>query len=311
MILNLYVIGNGFDCYKHNLPTKYQHFKSYILDMYPNCGSNCEVLPSVAFSNDADIMRYFGKEVAGYIVNIIDSCGAGDWAEFESYLGEEIFSNFLWDIQEYTLEEDDKEIFHKTYNNEDVAQSISNVFMELPNLFNDWVKSLKTLEYTRIPEVSQVLDRHSLYLTFNYTFTLEKAYDIPSDRICHIHGICDDERVVLGHGDDSGYSEPSNVMGIEHIFSELKTMFRKDTFAAINKHRVFFEGIKNSTIDSIYSIGFSFSNVDMVYIEEISRCLDPTKTKWFFDSYYWNYGSKEIMRLIEHYGYHIDVCNRW
>lgn len=50
---------------------------------------------------------------------------------------------------------------------------------------------------------------------------------------------------------------------------------KKDTEHAMERHSVFFS--KLSDVKEIYSYGFSFSEVDMVYIDRISRIVDPSK----------------------------------
>lgn len=32
----LFIIGNGFDCYGHNMPTQYIDFKNFLLRKYPD-----------------------------------------------------------------------------------------------------------------------------------------------------------------------------------------------------------------------------------------------------------------------------------
>ena len=60
----------------------------------------------------------------------------------------------------------------------------------------------------------------------------------------------------------------------------------------------------------MFPFGFSFSKVDMCYIEEISRRLKPRKIRWYFNSYDWKYNKKKVDEIKE-YGYKIRRCRRW
>ena len=44
------------------------------------------------------------------------------------------------------------------------------------------------------------LEKRSIYLTFNYTKTLESYYSIPPKRVFHIHGTTDNPgSIITGH----------------------------------------------------------------------------------------------------------------
>ena len=68
--MKLYLIGNGFDCYLHEMPTQYYNFRSYIVSKFPGCEEYSDLVPSGIMMPKGDI-RYDEEEVAGYIVSII------------------------------------------------------------------------------------------------------------------------------------------------------------------------------------------------------------------------------------------------
>lgn len=86
--------------------------------------------------------------------------------------------------------------------------------------------------------------KNSLFLNFNYTRTIEQVYGIKASDICHIHGEVSSrtEGIYFGNGDDEEF---------EGFFDRL------------------------SKVNKIYSYGFSFSEVDMPYIEEIAKIVVP------------------------------------
>ncbi len=67
---------------------------------------------------------------------------------------------------------------------------------------------------------------------------------------------------------------------------------------------------KLSNVKKIYSYGFSFSEVDMVYIKEISRILDAKRVRWYFNQYDW-INNKENIEKVKRLGFKIRVSRRW
>ena len=65
-----------------------------------------------------------------------------------------------------------------------------------------------------------------------------------------------------------------------------------------------------SNVKKIYSYGFSFSEVDMDYIKEISRILDAKRVRWYFNQYDW-VNNKENIEKVKRLGFKIRVSRRW
>ncbi len=72
--------------------------------------------------------------------------------------------------------------------------------------------------------------------------------------------------------------------GSENALLEIQHALRKNTKKAIENHIDFFDKIP-STIDKIYSFGFSFSKVDEIYIEEICDRLSTDNITWYLNDY--------------------------
>lgn len=304
----LFIIGNGFDR-EHDLPTSYWDFRKYVLTLYPDAESYYFVPESTLMPKGNE--EYDEEEVAGYIVNIIDSCRDGWWSELEAYLGDDVYEGFLEDLPSVNIEDDD--CFHDVYTNEDMSKHILNTFVGVKDLFVDWVKTkLGDIEFYDIkkPEIEYIIDSNGVFLSFNYTKTLELGYGINEDQVCHIHGSVDSssDEIIMGHGNDEPFTENSSSMGTEVSFGELKRKLRKDTTGIIRKNECFFKQLTD--VQEIYSYGFSFSKVDMVYIEEICNYLNPASVTWYLNSYDSN-NNPEFRDRIEAYGFKVKVESRW
>ena len=238
----LFIIGNGFDCYLHGLPTKYSDFRDYILDCYPNA-EEFQGVPGGVMMPRGDIL-YEEEEVAGYIIRIIDFCEGEEWSALEACLGSAIFGEFGWDLSDIDFEEKDNEIFRSITANEDIANDIENTFVGIKKLFGDWVtEKLGGLDYNRCyrKNVADVVSGDSRFLNFNYTLTLEKVYRIKQNKVCHIHGKVGDpeEAIYFGHGSDEEIEDAELHWGTELSFNELKRRLRKNTGQAIKMHQDF------------------------------------------------------------------------
>ena len=202
----LFLVGNGFDCHLHGLPTKYIDFRNYIVSRYPNAGKATNYIPEPFFLQKGET-EYDQAEVAQYIVTIIDSCEKGDWSDLETHLGNAIFEELSEELFLTDFESDDeKEFCHNFYNNEDISSHILDVFVSLEDLFADLVnESLSMLSYESVARehIKQLIFDDSVFLTFNYTRTLEEAYKIEDDK----------RELGFGHGDDSDFLENGYRMG--------------------------------------------------------------------------------------------------
>ena len=306
--MKLFIIGNGFDCYLHGLPTKYSDFRKYILSRYPDA-EDYSYIPESTQMPDGDEV-YDEKEAAGYIVNITDSCGGEEWSCLESYLGNDIYNRFLYDLPKVNLEYDDNQIWHDIYINEDMSNHILNTFAGVKRLFEEWVREeLACLDMSEIRDekVAEILEESAQYLVFNYTDTLQKVYHIDKSRICFIHGnAADGSEIFFGHGDDEPISETFECMGTETAFDDLKRLLRKDTGKALENHMDFFRNL--SDVDEIYSYGFSFSEVDRIYLEHICKYVDPANTVWYLGEYDWK-EKPQYKELLEKYGFTVKLVH--
>lgn len=300
----LFIIGNGFDCYSHKdkngngMKTRYKDIKDYIFSRYPNITYNNGVpeLCLTADHHDYDY-DYDEDESIGYIVQVLDCCQDDKWSTLENSLGKDIYSVFADDFLDVDIEnQKDSEISRSITANENMGSAIKSTFVLLKELFNDWVnfelKNIPYKSYSKVKNFKKVLVGHPLidmfrgikrtYINFNYTSTLEEIYRINSSKVFHLHGEVGGE-ICFGHGNDDEYFDRYGTWGAEDALNYIRKYFLKDTLAVICNNKSLFAGLKD--VSEIYSYGFSFSDVDMVYIDEICKHINPQNVTWYFNKY--------------------------
>ena len=309
----LFIIGNGFDCYGHNMNTRYVDFRRFLVSKYPEYCKDFDGIPEITIRSDGE-EKYNMNEVVGLMLSTIDNCSSEDWNNLEECLGNKFIENIAygneWAYKITDIEDDN--IFHSVYENEDLTYSITRVYCMLNKLFTEWVfEELANIDFTAVEKLSKKpFFKEDLFLTFNYTQTLEKLYNISPDNICHIHGNSNDisSHIYFGHGDDTEFDAFENYIGVEDAYNGLKREFRKKTNKAIAENMEFFSKIEN--VKEIYSYGFSFSEVDMVYLKKISRIIDVKKVGWYFNQYDW-INNQENVEKVKKLGFRVRVCRRW
>lgn len=312
----LYIIGNGFDCYCHGMKTKYKDFRGYLIDLYPDCEDVCDV-PYTKLTADHHGYDYADEDIASYIINILDACQGDDWSDLETALGSDIFDMFEDEFECIDFDDEDSEIYNTLEQNEDKGIRIAETFDKIKKLFFDWVtECLGDIDYNKINSKqsysiilrSKIED--SFYINFNYTYTLEKVYGINPDKVWHIHGKVGDtyKQILFGHGNDGLTFDGERSWGATDHFDELAEELRKDTKNVIDHNRNLFKQFKD--IKEIYSSGFSFSEVDMIYIHEICKYINPKNVQWYFNEYDAN-NNPQYIDKIKKLGFKIEYEKDW
>ena len=253
----LYIVGNGFDLF-HNLKTRYSDFYDFVL------------VKSKIECNQRCLLIYFLQKLFGEKL----------WHEFEDALGNPSEKEL------YKL----AAIYSRIYpNTNDIITNVENVadtiHLELRSCFTEWIEYLKNdIKTTKEIDLHK---NHSLFLTFNYTNTLELVYGIPSEQICYIHdeydGMPKDEIGELLH--TKRYIFGCNKEQILH-FSEGSIIYEfakdliKDTTSHMQSERWsrFISQLKD--VKKIYIIGHSVSPIDQPYYKRIKE-LCPNAV-WYY-----------------------------
>lgn len=148
----LYIIGNGFDL-MHQMKSSYKDFHQWLID-----NSRIDYI--------AELQKIFPMSKDGnYIL----------WSDFEEALGEcDIETVAQWSLEDLYITENS--ISNYVFGSPKLIDTlISEIVL---NGFAEWAQSI---EISRHKAIS--LNPSSIFLTFNYTDTLEELYAVPENRI--------------------------------------------------------------------------------------------------------------------------------
>ncbi len=281
----LFIIGNGFDL-AHKLPTSYYKFRDYLKDKVNHkkeLSGYYITVPDSYLMPDGD-EAYNDSEAALFLLDLIENANIkGDkWMNFEEALGE----LELWNYFDDYFDDDDNE-WHEVCRNEDKACRIRQVTLQIKKYFSDWISKVdisiaKAKKEKAKKEFQELIDHdNDIFLTFNYTRTLEEFYKVKN--VCHIHGQIGGD-IIVGHGNnEDNYIDDIRFIGAENILSELHNDMKKDVQNIIRNNMKFFGSL--GEVKEVYSYGFSFSDVDMAYIEIICHKLKGKKAVWYLHDF--------------------------
>ena len=245
---HLYVIGNGFDIFT-GLRTRYLDFRWWLENNY-------------IFVYEA-------------LTAIYDADGEW-WNEFESQLGKLNIEKYIADYTPRYMNVADlihnirkKREFEKKNNLPHNVLFVSPCSSRLKGLldilhfcFEKWVQS--EMKCITNPHYTHIEREQSFFINFNYTDTIELLYNIPEERVLHIHGrATKHESLVFGHNTHLFGTEKTGYEG-EKI-SEILNQYEKNPYMYIPKDLT--EKIKN--VNHIHVLGFSFSDIDLPYMDWI------------------------------------------
>lgn len=298
---SLFVIGNGFDL-SHGIKTSYEDFHQYLLSEYHEAKSDVLIVPFNTTGHHGETV-YDDDAIAGFLLYLISYAEPeGDkWSDLENSLGELPFGECFNGISADNRDED-WDPWDDVYRNQDTAQNVEDSAIRIKTFFSDWINTITIDGKTPVnPNFLKLIDADlDLFLIFNYTRTLEILYK--AKNVCHIHGT-QGEELIFGHGntEDNYEKNMGRYPGAEGALQHIQTELRKDTGRAISEHSVFFKGL--SSVDKIYSYGFSFSEVDIIYIRKICRVLPTEKITWYLNDYNSSQERKEFKRKIKKSGF--------
>ncbi|MCD8568930.1 MAG: bacteriophage abortive infection AbiH family protein [Geovibrio sp.] len=278
----LFIIGNGFDL-AHKLKTKYSDFRDYLVKAYPNATPS-SFIPEGSWSPRGG-MYFEDDEVVSFYLDIIDSAENGQWKDLETALGVLDYTSCLPSGENYD-EDGDPDYRRNALCNEDNSEPLYYIFQKFPYFLKQWIQTIQVNTAKAQNKFKELIsNKTDFFLTFNYTDTLEQLYMV--EQVCHIHGTLPSE-LIIGHGADSFDFEELNIehYGAESSIRETHEILRKQTNIAFDTNMSFFTSLKN--ISSIYSYGFSFSDVDLIYLKKICSLLPTENIVWYlncFDSF--------------------------
>lgn len=283
---SLFIAGNGFDI-AHGIPTKYSEFRSFVIQNYPEA---LELRDEVVYLEDYDDIdpNEFAAEI---LLNAMDKAAGEDWNNFEDALAYINFDNKfpLPNHKENETDEEDQELMKHYLLYMDVLTSgFINCSKIWQDFFRLWLKEIQqTIDHGDYRPKGCLLklfsDPGMQFFSFNYTKTLQRLYDVK--KVIHIHNRVG-QKLIFGHGksDEVGLYQSAGCEDGPNISSsfldDMVLSFKKDTVTPMKKYDKFFKSL-SINIDKVYSYGFSYGNVDRVYIKEIINRVSENAT-WFF-----------------------------
>lgn len=160
----LIICGNGFDAH-HRLPTTYSHYKDFLMKHYHQVKRDYDNFPCLTDT---------GK---GYWYNIEESLEI----DYQPYFEDSVLNNY----PDLINDESDSR-WDNLWVNIDIDSKFIDMFTG--KCFYEFLSTLSYDEKERSFIVERLINANCVFLTFNYTDTLQRLYQIPEDRVLHIHG---------------------------------------------------------------------------------------------------------------------------
>lgn len=268
MRTDLFIIGNGFDL-GHSLPSSYNNFKRWLLNEFPNAMEPEEIYFLEPTMGQGGTRKLSDEDAAKFIIRCIDDNCPDSWCNFETALGEIEWSYFFDVLPDVFDKKGDIDHFSMEQDREAFAQTLDINCNSFSYLFSKWIQSIKCPKTHIKSFFTEDKKADSLFLNFNYTKTLEDVYEISPANICHIHGIQGSD-IVIGHGQIPKYHDGVFI----DRETDLDWKLHKPTRKIFEEHKLFFDRIRENHILNVYSWGFSFSDVDNYYIQQIISMLN-------------------------------------
>ena len=249
----LFIIGNGFDIH-HSLPTRYANFRDYV--------KNVDFL---VFSTIEEILNcyYYGEDIS-------------DWNEIEDKL------RLFQDMDYYEIL--DNEVISSVETDDDkawywdsaklIADEYVKRISKLETYFNEWINSINIDSENSDSNIH--FTSNDKFITFNYTDTLQKKYDVLDKQIVYLHGRREGER-IFGYNhpitepiplpEDNSEEPDIRIEEAKKSLNEIPTLFNKECKDIINQHNTVFEDVKN--YDQIIFMGWALGKQDECYMDTI------------------------------------------
>jgi len=257
----LYIIGNGFDIY-HGLHTSYSDFRKWLKYHYPCIYNEMRT----AFKTDKSW-----------------------WCDFEQNLGEldlnKYYNKYHKDVPVSLIRKVRREHpdFLPPYvSSSSAAERLRGLFDLLSYSLAKWIASVET---TYLAKQKLKIDKHALYLSFNYTSFFETVYKINRKDILYIHGNNHRrDNLIFGHNrdyinDDLGVID-EDTNKIKLVLSSKS----KNPYQYYYKNELFFNEL--SDVTNVIVLGCSFSEVDIEYFSFINSRIKQGaqwEISWYSD----------------------------
>lgn len=297
----LFIIGNGFDI-QHKIKSKYQDFHDFIKKYYflhkdPFFIPGGGLVPKILNYEPNEIGLQEKEDALAYLDYTITLTEEGDdWWNLENSLAK------LYLIQEFDEASDD--FFSRGIESpENTIYYIGLCFKFFYRIFDYWVEKIDISDVKPNKSFQKLIDpdedyffhlitlkllkkyiMHGMYFMFMVYKEREKSWSSKKDEE-YIIEFCKNNKIPL-----------SCLEGVKYLFE----ITEKDTRKIYEENKEYFNSL-DSDIKEIYSYGFSFSMVDMIYIFAICHSIDTTNITWYMSDF-----SSE--KQIEKYKKSVCMC---
>ncbi|NDV63807.1 bacteriophage abortive infection AbiH family protein [Bacteroides sp. 224] len=292
----LHIVGNSFDL-AHGIESKYSDFKT---DAWRCASYN------------------------GYYLGVLENCypqkniKIGElmlWSDLERALGNLDFQQaFSLDTEDIEPEEDHE--FRYLAQMEDASEyMLQNMFAVFHKLFEDWVNHIN-ISFEKF-ECIPYFDSKGLFLSFNYTETLETLCNIPMTNIRYIHGRRGTtDKLIVDHCNNIDRNDylPENPKIYEcqayQSIADIVNKERKNVSDIIFEGHDFWQQLSN--IDKVVVYGHSLSDVDQPYFKQIINSI-YSSSEWYFSIYYHDLqerteATNKVLNMINYMGVSLHKC---
>ena len=297
----LYLIGNGFDI-QHEIPANYWDFREFLIANHEEFIRQMEELYSIQPLDDTE--PWYRPEMEHWNERIKENL----WWNFEHDIGFPDVDSMM------SLSSSAAEGLNRKYG-AFLTESTMNAYWreqygfmgKFQQYVKEWVSSLN-LDVVIPIKNELVNNQNDLFLTFNYSNTLEKVYHIPSYNILHIHGgiapycACPP---IMGHGQRKMISKYRQYASENHnhgdgegasICNAIANYYQvtlKDTKRIIFNHLDYFKSLNH--IQNVNVIGLSLGSVDFPYLVEVKKSV-RRDASW--NVYYHGETAHESMKIV-------------
>ena len=277
----LYLFGNGFDI-AHGVKTPYSAFRDYLEEHHETFLRRFEEMYHILPLDDTEpwyteeAQQKWNKRVYKAL-----------WENFEADIGNPD-TDGMYDFAVSLTDGMPSEGVVDTLN--DYWREEYGFSSNLQKYVLEWLQNTIDTSKCCCRKKELINANSDYYINFNYTDTLERVYGIKS--VLHIHGgvsSCSHIPPIMGHGNkflvDSHREKAQKYFeeniewayAIHRAIANFAQSLYKDTDLIISRNEQFFSRL--SDVEEIITLGLSFGDVDVPYLERIVHEINP-QTKW-------------------------------
>ncbi len=298
MLQTLYIFGNGFDI-AHGIRTPYAAFREFLKENHESFLTTFESMYNIQPLDDTE--PWYTKEA-------------------QERWDKSVINDLWWSFEEKIGYPDVEGMYDSAYSMVDTMPmegiiDTMNVYWreqygfvdKLQKYVLEWLQTIDTSQ-AMCKKDSLINNRNDLFMSFNYTDTLEKVYGIKD--VLHLHGgipSCCEIAPIMGHGNKyiidlyrrkAKEAQEEYVEWYESICNAIADFCEslyKDTDAIISENDDFFSALRD--VNQVVCLGLSFGDVDVPYLDRIEYEVRP-ETKWLV--YY--HSDEDLKRLKSVFG---------